>query len=336
MELPRPANWQEFERMVRDAMAQRWQTSILNMNGRPGQKQLGVDIQGTDNLGRTVGIQCKRSLGPLTFSTILREVENARTFESRLATLFIATTGGHDAVLLEKVRMLSERTASEAMFGIGLLFWDEIVAGLSLNYAVFANYYPRQVTARSVGLDRDRKLSALELGYYCAQLVALVEMASGKGDNSLPIDTDRVVTLLRIVVRRVCQLFQPTDAKLVSDAALTIEESLINDTELRDWPNIRVNSQRVFKWVNAGSALISFENSNAFQLGVLLGRACCTSAVPTKSFKSNIQEQALIVLGPYSHSRMVTAFLALSSIRETRRWVSKVFTLIDRELRYAT
>jgi hypothetical protein len=336
MELPRPANWQEFEKMVRDAMAQRWQSSKLTMYGRPGQKQLGIDIQGVDELGRAVGIQCKRSLGPLRFSTVVREVENARLFGTRLATLFIATTAGHDAVLLEEVRMLSESNTSKGVFGVGLLFWDEIVASLSLNYAVFASYYPRQVTARSLSLDRDRKLCALELGFYCTQLATLVETACGDGVNALPFEPDKAVTFLRIVERRAHQLFHPTDAKLVSDAVSAIEKHINNDSSVKDWLNIRVNSQRIFKWVNSAAALISFENLNAFQLGVSLGRVCCSSSVPTKAFKSGIQEQALIVLGPYSHSRTVTAFLSISSIRETRRWASKAFTLIDREIRYAS
>jgi hypothetical protein len=44
MELPKPKNWQDFETMVRDAMSQRWKSPNLQKNGRPGQKQNGVDI----------------------------------------------------------------------------------------------------------------------------------------------------------------------------------------------------------------------------------------------------------------------------------------------------
>lgn len=58
MELPKPTNWQDFETIVRDAQAQRWKSTTLSKNGRPGQKQAGVDIYGPDEIGRLVGIQC--------------------------------------------------------------------------------------------------------------------------------------------------------------------------------------------------------------------------------------------------------------------------------------
>jgi hypothetical protein len=45
MELPKPKNWQDFERIVRDAQAQRWGSTDLQMHGRPGQTQDGVDIR---------------------------------------------------------------------------------------------------------------------------------------------------------------------------------------------------------------------------------------------------------------------------------------------------
>lgn len=48
MELPKPKNWQDFEIMVRDAMSQSWKAADLQMNGRPGQAQNGVDIYGPD------------------------------------------------------------------------------------------------------------------------------------------------------------------------------------------------------------------------------------------------------------------------------------------------
>ena len=55
MELPKPSNWQDFETIVRDAQA-RWKSTTLQMNGRPGQIQNGVDVYGPDEIGRPVGI----------------------------------------------------------------------------------------------------------------------------------------------------------------------------------------------------------------------------------------------------------------------------------------
>jgi hypothetical protein len=336
MELPRPANWQEFEKMVRDAMAQRWQSTGLTMNGRLGQTKLGIDIRGTDDLGRVVGIQCKKSLGPLLFSTVVKEVDNAKSSNGKLATLYIATTAAHDAVLLENVRLLSEQQVLKGRFGVGILFWDEIVAGLALNLAVFSTHYPRQLPTRSIGLDRDRKLAALELGFYCAQLFAIVDVVAEEGEDGIDFDIDHASTLIRIVERRAFQLLIPTDANLVSEAVSAIGRNLPSALSTGDWTNLKVYVQRVFKWVNAASTLLPFDNANALKLGASLGRAFSRKDLASKLFKAQIQEQALVVLGPYSHSRAVTAFLAISAVREMRRWAMKAFALIDREIRYGS
>ena len=44
MHLPQPKHWQEFEDIVRAAMALKWSSPNLQKNGRPGQAQSGVDI----------------------------------------------------------------------------------------------------------------------------------------------------------------------------------------------------------------------------------------------------------------------------------------------------
>ena len=51
MTLPRPNDFEEFERVTLAALAQRWQSPNLQKNGRKGQKQAGVDIYGVDEIG---------------------------------------------------------------------------------------------------------------------------------------------------------------------------------------------------------------------------------------------------------------------------------------------
>ena len=96
MNLPQPKNWQEFEDIVRDAQAQRWNSPRLQKNGRPGQAQHGVDIYGPDEIGRNVGIQCKRYAGKLSFDVVKAEVENAEKFSGKLSALYVATTADND------------------------------------------------------------------------------------------------------------------------------------------------------------------------------------------------------------------------------------------------
>src|ERR1700722_13837488 len=75
MELPKPKLWQEFEIIVRDAQALRWNSTSLQKNGRPGQRQSGVDIYGPDEIGRPVGIQCKPPARPVRKSATCRRAE---------------------------------------------------------------------------------------------------------------------------------------------------------------------------------------------------------------------------------------------------------------------
>ena len=54
MELSTPKNWQEFETVVRDAQRQRLKSTSLQIIGRTGRKQDGVDISGQHEIGRLV------------------------------------------------------------------------------------------------------------------------------------------------------------------------------------------------------------------------------------------------------------------------------------------
>ena len=111
-EFPKPKNWQDFESMVRDALAQKWTSPNLQKNGRAGQKQHGVDIFGPDEIGRSVGVQCKRYKQMPDIKLVTEEVENAEKF-GPLNTLWIGTTADHDAPLQAAVpvgnRMWSRR-----------------------------------------------------------------------------------------------------------------------------------------------------------------------------------------------------------------------------------
>ena len=108
MDLPKPKNWQSFEKITRDAIALKWNSPNLQMNGRLGQKQSGVDIFGHDYVGRYCGIQCKLTANDLTEELIEKEIENAESFKPALNSLFVATTAQHDAALQKWVRMTSE------------------------------------------------------------------------------------------------------------------------------------------------------------------------------------------------------------------------------------
>jgi hypothetical protein len=82
-------------------------------NGRAGQKQDGVDIYGPDDIGRPVGIQCKRYKPPLELAHVTADVDKAGKFKGQLTTLFVATTADYDAKLQQQVRLLSDKRVAQ-------------------------------------------------------------------------------------------------------------------------------------------------------------------------------------------------------------------------------
>jgi hypothetical protein len=85
MRLPPPKAWQEFEDLVLASLGQRWKTTTLQRNGRSGQAQTGVDVYGSDDIGRRVGIQCKNFKGALELKTVKKEIERTAKFKGNLS-----------------------------------------------------------------------------------------------------------------------------------------------------------------------------------------------------------------------------------------------------------
>lgn len=171
MQLPAPKSWDEFEEITLSALKLRWRTTYLFRNGRQGQPQAGVDIWGTDELGRPVGVQCKLSTDALTEKEIAAEIAKAETFRPPIEAYYVATTAPRDVRLAELVRSISKaRRAAETegslpRFPIGILFWDDISQDLLGDVSEFKKHYPQFHVA---GLDTPK-----------------IEVAIGDGEEGL-------------------------------------------------------------------------------------------------------------------------------------------------------
>ncbi|WP_405077650.1 hypothetical protein [Pectobacterium versatile] len=143
MMIPPPNGWEEFESIVKSALELRWRTSNLTMHGRQGQKQNGVDIYGTDDLGRLVGIQCKLTTKSISELLINEEISNAESFQPAISTLYIATTSPSDVNLQKYVRTLSIARVQEGKFSVGILFWNDIIQELTKDVNAVRRHYPQ-------------------------------------------------------------------------------------------------------------------------------------------------------------------------------------------------
>lgn len=101
----------------------------VQLNGRRGQRQQGVDLFGKRSGSLDwVGVQCKvRNNGILTETEVCEDVKKAVHFNPRLSELVFATTAPRDQKLQEYARTLTEQhTRNGIGFVISIVSWDDI------------------------------------------------------------------------------------------------------------------------------------------------------------------------------------------------------------------
>lgn len=130
---PPPKDPEEFERIIEQIAGPVFRSQQVNLNGRRGQAQHGVDVSVTTHVGEVVGIQCKLT-GTLKIGTVKEEVDKAKNYVPQLTHFIVATTSPSDATLQAEVRTVM------APFKLSLWSWDEInnhlnrLPGVALDY----------------------------------------------------------------------------------------------------------------------------------------------------------------------------------------------------------
>ncbi len=109
--LPKPKDWQDFERKTGVLFACVLGDPNTQLHGRSGQPQHGVDIYGYRNgdRNRLVGVQCKMSNDEITPDEFEKEFEKAKRFEPPVAEFILVTTAPRDAKIQERARQLTDR-----------------------------------------------------------------------------------------------------------------------------------------------------------------------------------------------------------------------------------
>lgn len=122
--IPKPKNWQDFERQI-EILAQCWlRDPNAKGNGRQGQAQQGVDVYGRREKSEWVGLQCKQKMDKAVTETELREeVDKATGFEPKLAEFILVTTAPRDAKIQKIARKISDERDD---FSVDVWGWEDV------------------------------------------------------------------------------------------------------------------------------------------------------------------------------------------------------------------
>jgi hypothetical protein len=337
MDLPKPKNWQEFEMIVRDSLVLRCRSSGFQKHGKSGQKQSGVDIIGPDEIGRLVGIQCKRYDKPLTMKQVVTEVGKADNFKGKLSALFIATTAEHDSTLQGQVRELSDKRVASGDFAVAILYWDEIVSGLILNPHVFNAHFPQFKLPTFNEADKERLIAALELGYYGADIWQMIVVLLGEFGQMAHVDPDEVRIKLQIIEHRAQQILTPVDTAVVLESLAEIRRLLPKPKKSHSaWDPVEDHAKRISARIQSGSSLLPLAESNVLDLGMQLGRIYhYADSIPAPSVRKDIEVKVRnIIRVPTTKSSIRKRFAKANSYTAGYGWANLVFALLDHEIRF--
>lgn len=151
LQLPPPANWQDFEDLCHRLWSSIWGTNPQK-NGRQGQPQCGVDIYGMPPYkSQYTGIQCKgknNNYGTkLTINEIDAECQNAIRFSPKIENFIIATTSPRDAEIQEHCRLLT--SDKKFPFNVESWSWDDISEEIQYREDIMKSAYPKQEVERT-------------------------------------------------------------------------------------------------------------------------------------------------------------------------------------------
>lgn len=144
-----PKDWQDFERNSRILFECILNDIHVQMNGRTGQAQHGVDIYGRkDGQGRSwIGVQCKGKDaeygGSVTEKELRTEVEKTRNFTPALSQFFLITTSPVNAAIQTVARQITEEREQEGNpLSVSVWGWGELETRISQHPQALQAFHP--------------------------------------------------------------------------------------------------------------------------------------------------------------------------------------------------
>lgn len=145
VEIPKPLNWQDFQRSSLVLFRCLLGDESLQELGREGQTQHGIDLLGYRNADTTlpVGIQCRRIRSPLTEKKMRSDVEEARAIKPALTELIFATTAERDtAIQLAAAQLTQELNASGWKCRVTVMAWQDLQHEIAQHPRALRAFWP--------------------------------------------------------------------------------------------------------------------------------------------------------------------------------------------------
>lgn len=147
---PRPKDWQVFERYCRTLFECILEDPQVQLNGRPGQRQNGVDVYGRrgGNGGPWIGIQCKGKEGKtygkeVTEKELRGEVKKAFHFTPSLSEFILVTTAPSDVKIQRVARFITEENEKAGHpMTVAVWGWEEIEARIAEHPPALRAFHP--------------------------------------------------------------------------------------------------------------------------------------------------------------------------------------------------
>jgi hypothetical protein len=213
----------------------------------------------------------------------------------------------------------------------------DIVDSLKLNPAVFKAHYPQVVLDTGASVSRERLIAALELGYYGADLWEYIILTYGEFGWMAQADPDELIATLRLLEQRTSQLLAPEDAAPILESLSAIREGCATPkTKKPDWDPVEDHAKRVATRLGRATSLLPLAESNMLDAALHLGRLYHSLDDPPKAaLRDSIESKVRALLPPNSDGAIRKKFAEAKKLRDGYRWVSRIYTLLDHELRWS-
>lgn len=221
--VPPPKSWDEFQEICRDALTVRWGNLTLQINGRQGQAQHGVDIVGQNDLGYPVGVECKNYSEQISIKFIKEAIKKAEKFKPEIKIFYILTSTPRDSTLTREVSILSSKRVKDNKFALSILFWDDIYGDLIQEDKFFNKHYP-QLSPPVLHPKRGNLLAAFDCGYFGMHIEKYISIIYGDIGMLAGENPNQISTLLTGVASTTYVLLSNIDPKQANDIKdLTLE-----------------------------------------------------------------------------------------------------------------